>query len=153
MVFAWQKLTDARGRKHSPCTIRQACKASGYAKEQLIRAHETGRFWSGAWLMGLMYAVFMTIFGALIGQVFGVRIAFPFLSLPGQVQFWVYAISFGAAIGVINKIYGWRSVEAAGAAFARAGLCAACAYRIDEVVPEQDGCTVCPECGAAWRMP
>jgi len=31
------------------------------------------------------------------------------------------------------------------------GYCPACAYRIDTVRPAPDGCTVCPECGAAWR--
>lgn len=31
------------------------------------------------------------------------------------------------------------------------GLCATCAYRIDNLVAGPDGCVVCPECGAAWR--
>lgn len=30
--------------------------------------------------------------------------------------------------------------------------CASCAYSLKELAPEQDGCTVCPECGAAWRL-
>jgi hypothetical protein len=29
--------------------------------------------------------------------------------------------------------------------------CASCAYDLGAVEPEPDGCTVCPECGAAWR--
>jgi hypothetical protein len=31
------------------------------------------------------------------------------------------------------------------------GHCAACGYEIMDLPPEPDGCTVCPECGAAWR--
>lgn len=31
------------------------------------------------------------------------------------------------------------------------GYCPSCGYRIDDFRPEPDGCTVCPECGAAWR--
>lgn len=31
--------------------------------------------------------------------------------------------------------------------------CAACFYPLDDCKPEPDGCTVCPECGAAWRLP
>lgn len=31
------------------------------------------------------------------------------------------------------------------------GYCPSCAYGIDTIRPEHDGCTVCPECGAAWR--
>ncbi len=34
------------------------------------------------------------------------------------------------------------------AAFCR---CGGCAYRLDEIMPEPDGCRVCPECGAAWH--
>ncbi len=33
----------------------------------------------------------------------------------------------------------------------RAGHCPACAYSIASVEPASDGCTVCPECGSAWR--
>lgn len=32
-------------------------------------------------------------------------------------------------------------------------VCAACGVRLAEFDPESDGCTVCPECGAAWRLP
>jgi hypothetical protein len=30
--------------------------------------------------------------------------------------------------------------------------CLACGYDVRGVPPESDGCTVCPECGAAWRF-
>ena len=30
--------------------------------------------------------------------------------------------------------------------------CAACAYPLGSVVSDEDGCTVCPECGAAWKL-
>lgn len=33
------------------------------------------------------------------------------------------------------------------------GLCGACAYRLRAVPPDTDGCTVCPECGSAWKLP
>jgi hypothetical protein len=31
-------------------------------------------------------------------------------------------------------------------------LCPACGYRLSGIAPADDGCTVCPECGAAWRF-
>jgi hypothetical protein len=31
-------------------------------------------------------------------------------------------------------------------------LCAACGYDLSSHEPERDGCTVCPECSAAWRL-
>jgi hypothetical protein len=37
--------------------------------------------------------------------------------------------------------------------FLNGELCPACGYSIRELAAEPDGCTVCPECGAAWRLP
>ena len=31
------------------------------------------------------------------------------------------------------------------------GLCPSCAYALDGLDPQQDGCVVCPECNAAWN--
>ena len=31
------------------------------------------------------------------------------------------------------------------------GRCASCAYALAGLAAEEDGCVVCPECGAAWR--
>lgn len=33
------------------------------------------------------------------------------------------------------------------------GRCINCGYDISGMSPDPDGCTVCPECGAAWRLP
>lgn len=32
-------------------------------------------------------------------------------------------------------------------------LCVVCAYDLAALPPEEDGCLVCPECGAAWKLP
>ena len=31
--------------------------------------------------------------------------------------------------------------------------CLSCEYSLAGLEPEQDGCTVCPECGGAWELP
>ncbi len=31
--------------------------------------------------------------------------------------------------------------------------CGACTFSLDGLPTEPDGCTLCPECGAAWRVP
>lgn len=31
-------------------------------------------------------------------------------------------------------------------------VCLACVYDLTGVPPDSDGCTVCPECGAAWKL-
>jgi hypothetical protein len=38
-----------------------------------------------------------------------------------------------------------------GSLLASHGLCPTCAYSLADLSPEADGCTVCPECGGAWR--
>lgn len=32
-------------------------------------------------------------------------------------------------------------------------LCPACEFSLRDLLPQADGCTVCPECGAAWKIP
>jgi hypothetical protein len=38
-------------------------------------------------------------------------------------------------------------------AFLRHAHCPGCGYGLRGVPRQEDGCTVCPECGAAWRVP
>lgn len=33
------------------------------------------------------------------------------------------------------------------------GCCASCGYGLDAASEQDDGCSVCPECGAAWKLP
>ena len=33
------------------------------------------------------------------------------------------------------------------------GCCASCGYSLKGIHADADGCTVCPECGAAWKLP
>ena len=35
---------------------------------------------------------------------------------------------------------------------AAGGACPSCEYELTGLVAEQDGATVCPECGAAWKL-
>jgi len=37
-------------------------------------------------------------------------------------------------------------------AIAAEGYCPSCAYPLAEIEKAHDGCTICPECGAAWRV-
>jgi hypothetical protein len=32
------------------------------------------------------------------------------------------------------------------------GFCATCGYALADIPPAEDRCTVCPECGSAWRL-
>lgn len=103
------------------------------------------RFWIRA---GVLFAIWISL---LVGAVLAARL----LSLPG----WVSGVFIGSApLGVpfifayaghwyLSTVRHRQTINA----LIRSGLCASCAYRIDNLTPRQDGCVVCPECGAAWR--
>lgn len=38
------------------------------------------------------------------------------------------------------------------AEFLKERVCPCCHYRLHALLPDPDGCTVCPECGAAWKL-
>ena len=56
-------------------------------------------------------------------------------------------VCLGSSIGRAGR------EESAREAMLAAGLCPSCGYQIDGGAVGVDGCTVCPECGAAWRLP
>ena len=56
------------------------------------------------------------------------------------------AMRWTAVIMLSNRSKRLRSV------LIQAQRCASCAYILGGLDIEDDGCTVCPECGAAWRL-
>jgi hypothetical protein len=45
-----------------------------------------------------------------------------------------------------------RGRQRAAEAMATEGRCPSCAYDIAQLPVADDGCTICPECGGAWRV-
>jgi hypothetical protein len=77
----------------------------------------------------------------------------PFLPGSATVVAWALGSAL-AVVGVLLFVISPRRAAPAYPAFVALlanGYCPACAYGIDTIRPEHDGCTVCPECGAAWR--
>ena len=52
-----------------------------------------------------------------------------------------YAISQRSIAGIVRDI------------LRHSMYCPSCCFTLKEVQAESDGCTVCPECGAAWQLP
>jgi hypothetical protein len=77
---------------------------------------------------------------------------------------WLVIVAVAAEL--MLRGYGWRgrwwwmgqrkSAEAwtgrVRASFLAERRCPSCSYPLGELVEEGDGCTVCPECGAAWKV-
>ncbi len=58
------------------------------------------------------------------------------------------AIAYLVAAAVVRRRFEASAIRA----WLSIGHCAACGYSLRGLKPEFDGCTVCPECGAAWRL-
>lgn len=58
----------------------------------------------------------------------------------------------GAAFGILQLGARPVDVRSAGARLRSCRLCVCCGYDLQGLQGEADGCTVCPECGAAWDL-
>lgn len=153
MVLRWTTLTDARGLKWKSCNIGKASKISGHEKGFLVKRGDTARFIVAFLITGLPFAVTMTYINPiLIGLAIGSSTPFDVFTMVSVMVFILYFITFGGIMGGYLSFYAWRSPSHAIRAMTDAGLCPSCAYRIDGLGPEPDGCIVCPECGAAWKI-
>lgn len=54
---------------------------------------------------------------------------------------------------VFGSLYEWLRQRKRAEALVRFARCGACGYPLGGHEAESDGCTVCPECSAAWRVP
>lgn len=69
-----------------------------------------------------------------------------------------YVSLVSVVVAMIPALVAWRlliqqTCRWIGSGMIGIGWCAACGYCLSGLVVETDGCTVCPECGAAWRLP
>jgi hypothetical protein len=96
------------------------------------------------------------ILGALMGTVFALASFVPSrLGAPGPTLSWV---TCGAVLLIIYAVAPefWRAGfvrcrESLIAVFVSHDRCACCAHSLTGLPVADDGCLVCPECGAAWR--
>lgn len=57
---------------------------------------------------------------------------------------WVFGIAVSAA---------WLGAPHSAAAMLRKCICPHCRFSLSGISPDTEGCAVCPECGAAWKLP
>jgi hypothetical protein len=76
----------------------------------------------------------------------------PALALPPAIK----AIAIGAGGFLAVPPFMWWIVRSHRREIARMvaseHYCASCGYSLREMSAAEDGCTVCPECGSAWRL-
>ena len=78
----------------------------------------------------------------------------------------VWFFAFGFCIAAAAAVVGWlevfgiiqpskRTLPSTGdllSRISREGRCFSCGYPFAGLKPDPDGCTCCPECGAAWKL-
>ena len=72
----------------------------------------------------------------------------------GWVIFMAILPAGGMLVGVLlpSRMLGAPSDDDIAHAMRLTQVCPACGYDLHDLKAEVDGCTVCPECGAAWRI-
>ncbi len=61
-------------------------------------------------------------------------------------------LSLGTGIAVLDRVEKRYHSRRLLPLIRRCRLCANCGYEMGRIPAEPDGCTICPECGAAWRL-
>jgi hypothetical protein len=97
---------------------------------------------------------------AAIGSSAGLVALFAWLAKSDQVWMGILIVGIPLVLLVAVVALGSRGVwrrelarlEAAPRLRIAGGMCIGCGYSLEDLPCEADGCTVCPECGAAWKL-
>lgn len=149
MHLRWHRVEDERGNRHKVCTIRHAVKSCGMDRIAFVGYEHAGRFWPVFLVTGACFAIGMQIYFLMMGIIKLDILFSPIGLIVGAFSF----LGFGIPMGLMVKYTGWRSVEHVKLAVLSIGYCPSCAYRIFDLEVEDDGCSVCPECSGAWKLP
>ena len=109
-----------------------------YVRRALGRAEMGSRYFAGSYALTL-----------LAGLAIGVMMVPIRLALTAGA---VAASVFVALIFVHTRIWHHGYEAIARDAMFSFGRCPSCAYELRAAPIQDDGCSVCPECGAAWRL-
>ncbi|MCC5821808.1 MAG: hypothetical protein LAT64_00810 [Phycisphaerales bacterium] len=140
------RIRDDRGQAR---TIRPP-RGAGVMRTGLSAGQELWRDYARVVRNGRSWIYHMVISGTCVGLAAGAASAA--LSGPShQTMYGVVAVGL-IAVAVVNPIAIRRRRSKLAGQLAWFSECLACAYPLDELEPDPDGCTVCPECGAAWRI-
>ena len=145
MLSRWNTFEDDRGTHRSVCLVSDSEKISKLTDSHVLGNDRFGRFlptfvWSNLFFALIVLSILLS---GRNGQVF------PWMSV---VLFILLSVVLSTVSGMIAKRQGWSSFSVRKETSLAVGCCPSCGYSISEISPQDDGCTICPECGAAWRL-
>ena len=150
---------DGRGSPRKVDTIYRALKETGVERSVLIKKGDTKSFvasflicWVVFYVVGHLIYVALNLFILMaLNQPAGPPSSYSLPIFSSLVDFVGFSLWMAIMALIQSRIF-WRSDEHGMRAILRIGRCPSCLYELDGVPAEPDGCTVCPECGAAWRV-
>ena len=151
MLHSWNSVIDDRGVRHRVLDMYHATAPHGLRPKDVAREGDSQTlvqsiFWNTL-PMAVMLYVLVVGSSLRIGGVSVIStLVFGLLLIPFSLVF------FGVPMAVWLRKVSWRSPMHGRNALVAADICPHCAHGIGGIPPEPDGCTVCPECGAAWRV-
>jgi len=148
VVTIFHRVTDDRGRRWKPCEIKKASKASGIDRFLLAPPTRRPEMIRVAVVIGPIFAALFAITQSVIAWV---RDGDPAIEIQLILMPFTAVLS-GLLYGYMMSKWVWRSTRDARDAMLEYDLCPHCAHGIGGIPPEPDACTVCPECGAAWKV-
>jgi hypothetical protein len=151
MILRWTKLVDGRGSRRKICSIPKAMKQNGMRRVDIVQSGETPGLFVASVHAFRMYVIAIAMGFGYMEFMGGAGFDFLFSTPVSEI---VVLIMILYIIGMGQYLHRrkWQSKEGLLRAMTRTGLCPSCGYSIGDREPEDDGCTVCSECGAAWRM-
>lgn len=149
--MAKNALQDDRGRpfQFAPVDgIESSAPRSARRALRLAQHYQRGSF--GLGLVGVFIAVCVFVAPSLVMLI---RAGYVSLIRPWLNTALGVFIVAGALTLVVGPLW-WRSrLTRSRAAILTHGFCPSCGYCLRGIPTEDDGCRVCPECAAAWRLP
>lgn len=143
----WNSLRDGRGVRRTPLALCEAARLTGRDPDVLATRDDRARFWAELLWAGPLFATLMAV-----GQFLVVGWKDPIGMALFQVKAMpIYFVFCGGVVALVCSRTAWRSPHHARDAMLLHDPCPACAHGLDGIPAQDDGCVVCPECGAAWR--
>jgi len=149
MLHRWNSVVDGRGERRRVIEMDRAVRPHGLKPGDVARAGDEQTHVQSILrcTLPLGFGLYLVIVVVTIG--FG---ADPFRSFIGAMFVFPFSLLFGVPMGLWVRKVSWRSLAHARDALLAAHICPSCAHGIARIPLQPDGCVVCPECGAAWRM-
>ena len=139
-MFSWRfKVSDDRGKRVPAFNWRRVDRFRRDTDPGMLCARRADPGFGEAELSTRMWPLGVLLVAVFVAMIFALY----------SVWFVVPLVVIGCGAREYWRESAWRSLRSS---MIRDGYCASCSYTLADSPIKPDGCRVCPECGAAWRL-